>query len=132
MAGLAGLKYVCKKYEFEWDEGRAPLNEIVDNIFPILEELYSNIESESSYQAIKIKSIISTIFYISNQLFISNRYQSVDGLNILLQFFLRNIEAPIEPSLTTFIDDPDEIEKRSKDHNWKIWSTSMHFIFWMF
>lgn len=74
MAGLVGLKHVCKKYEFEWEEGRVPLNEIVDNIFPTLETLYTNIEAESSYQAIKIKSIISTIFYISNQLFISNRY----------------------------------------------------------
>jgi hypothetical protein len=74
MAGLTGLKYLCKKYEFEWDECRAPLNEVVDNIFPIIEELYSKIEGDYSFQAVKIKNIISTIFYVSNQLFISNRY----------------------------------------------------------
>lgn len=50
-AGLTALKYACKRFEFEFDSGRDPLNEIVDNIFPLIEALYGKIETDYSIQA---------------------------------------------------------------------------------
>ena len=39
-AALISLKYVCKVFEFEFDSGRDTLNDIADNLFPIIEVLY--------------------------------------------------------------------------------------------
>jgi hypothetical protein len=84
--GLYTLKSVCKRYEYEFKAKRDPLNEIVDELFPRLEEIASNSLSDNSDQGCRLKNLIGQCFYIANQLILCNRYISHDALDSLVTF----------------------------------------------
>ena len=65
---------MCRHFEYEFEEGRNPLNEIADNLFPRIEEIFSNLMANNSIQSTMIKNKIAKILYISNQLSLCNRY----------------------------------------------------------
>ena len=101
-------------------------------MFPLIEKLYEWIADDNSVEAANIKSKICVIFYVSNQINICARYNSPEGLNTLINFYLSNLTAPIDDHLTSLTEDLNEIEKWWKNPHWKVWSTSMHFMFWVF
>ena len=51
LLGLESLLSVCKRYEFEHDKGRDALNEIVDTLFPKIEEIALQVKENTSHEA---------------------------------------------------------------------------------
>ena len=69
MTGLLALQCLVKKYEFELEEERTPLYDIMQQTFGIVGNLINNyigLETQSAYEMLYI---ISKIFYLSNQLY---------------------------------------------------------------
>lgn len=66
MTGLLSLKGLVKKYEYEMEEERKPLQEIIKQNFPILGALVDALLKETSELALEMLHIICKIFYISN------------------------------------------------------------------
>ena len=60
LTALENLKPICRIYEFEYKTKRKQLEEIVDNIFPRLEEIISQIEQNTSVKAFDICSFPNT------------------------------------------------------------------------
>lgn len=69
MTGLQALKGLCKKYEYELDESREPLYDIIAQSFGILGGLINQLINVDSEQALEVLSLICKIFYVSNQLY---------------------------------------------------------------
>jgi hypothetical protein len=67
ISGLRALKEVLRAYEFEIDEERKPIYQIVDLFFPQLEKLIQYVTSGNSANQILLMHLISKIFFISNQ-----------------------------------------------------------------
>ena len=51
LLGLETLRSVCKRYEYEYEAKRNPLNEIIDTLFPKIEEIASQIQDNPSHDA---------------------------------------------------------------------------------
>lgn len=130
--GLYCLKSVCKRYEYEFNLKREPLNEIVDELFPKCEEIANSVLSDNSDQGCRLKNVIGQWFYIANQLFLTNRYKTPESLESLIAFSKTWLEAEIDENLTTKTDDIETINQRWKTQQWKLKQTSMHFLFRMF
>jgi len=56
--GLYTLKSVCKRYEYEFNVKREPLNEIADELFPRCEEIVNEVLSDNTNQGCRLKNII--------------------------------------------------------------------------
>ena len=66
-AGLLGLLALTSRYEFELDEEREPLQEIVQQSFNRLGGLVNDIASNlNNDDALYMLNIICKIFYVSN------------------------------------------------------------------
>ena len=66
MTGLQGLKGLCKKYEYELDDSRQPLYDIISSSFGILGGLVNQLINIDNEQALEVLSLICKIFYVSN------------------------------------------------------------------
>lgn len=64
MSGLRALKSIFQAFEFEIKEERQPLHELVNNFFPILEQLLT---SEAITNSPPFMTVIAKIFYMSIQ-----------------------------------------------------------------
>lgn len=103
-AGLLGLLALTSRYEFELDQDREPLQEIVQSSFSVLGGLVNDIASNlTNDDALYMLNLICKIFYVSNQLQMS-RYL-LNKLNIepwiLLFKTILNMDAKPEHSLPT-------------------------------
>ncbi len=87
ISGLRALKELLRAYEFEIDEERKPIYQIVDLFFPVLEKLIQYVTTANSPNQILLMHLISKIFFLSNQ---------VTNLLIILQY---NLQIVICPSL---------------------------------
>jgi len=130
--GLYTLKSICKRYEYEFNTKRDPLDEIVDELFPRCEEIANEVISDCSDQGCRLKNVIGQCFYISNQLSLCNRYKSTETLDSLVAFFKTCLEADIDTSLTSKTESIAVIDERIKSQQWKLKETSMHFLFRIF
>jgi hypothetical protein len=65
--GLIALKEIVHKFEYEFSEHRLPLQEIVNKLFPRIEEIFTNLIEINTDDAIKAKNIILQTFYLANQ-----------------------------------------------------------------
>ncbi|CAI2372071.1 unnamed protein product [Moneuplotes crassus] len=125
--GIESLGSVCRRYEHEYDKARDPLNEIVNTLFPKLEEIFGKIQDNSSAVANLIKFKIAELFYLTNHLEICKRYHGQEEFAKLMNFFKFIIEGNIDESLVTKTDDSDIIFKRKKSNEWKIKTIAMRF-----
>ena len=66
MTGLLGLKGLCKKYEYELEDERLPLYDIIAATFNILGALINQVLHMENEKAYEVLYIISKIFYVSN------------------------------------------------------------------
>lgn len=132
LTGLEALKSICKRFEFEYDIGRAPLDTIVNNLFPRLEqivELLSEINNSTSFE---IRYRIADLLYRANNISMSSRYNTPEGFDKLVGFYKYALELPIDDSYTKPTEDTDEIAHLKAKPEWKLKSVSMHFFFRMF
>ena len=71
LTGLLGLKSLCKKYEYELDDTRGPLYEIIGQTFGILGNLINlviNLNNDFSFEALYlICKIFFIFFYMTSQ-----------------------------------------------------------------
>ena len=109
--GLYTLKSVCKRYEYEFNTKREPLNEIADELFPRCEEIVNEVLSDNSDQGCRLKNVIGQWLYISNQLNLCTRYRTPESLDALIAFFKTWLEADIDEALTTKTESIDEIDE---------------------
>jgi len=65
ISGLRGLKSLLGVFEFELNENRKPLNQLIEKFFPVLEDLMGRVSSNSP-NYIYIMVLICKNFYIAN------------------------------------------------------------------
>jgi importin-7 len=132
LLGLESLKSVCKRYEFEYGVGRKPLDEIVNALFPRLEEIVGQVQENTSYVAFDIKHRIAELLFVVNQINVTERYSSKEGFQTLINFYQYALECTIDEGLISKTDDKDIIAKRKDRPEWKVKVVAMRFFFRMF
>jgi importin-7 len=121
MAGLLGLRGLVKKYEYEMDEERLPLYEIIKVTFGILGGLVNQVIAVDNEKAYQVVYLISKIFYLSNQLYICPYLAENQGANLepWILFFKTIMDRALPTELDSPNEDMDEIERRDKHICWK-------------
>jgi hypothetical protein len=68
-AGLQGLVSIVARYEYEMEEERNPLHELVTNVFPVLGSLVNNfLANKENPDAQHLIHLIAKVFYKANHL----------------------------------------------------------------
>jgi importin-7 len=120
LAGLMGLKGLVKKYEYEMEDERKPLYEIVEQTFGILGGLVNQVLSIENEKAYEIMYLISKIFYTANQLYVCPFFAgNPEALDPWIAFFKHLMDRPLPAELDSMVEDMDEIERRDKHICWK-------------
>lgn len=117
-AGLVALKEIVKRFEYEFKEKREPLNEIADNLFPILEKILENIISLDSDDSAKVKHVIIKIFFFANQVRLCKRY--IKDFDSFFNAIYETFTSKIPEELTQPTDDADVVAKYLKTDHWKM------------
>lgn len=110
MTGLLCLKGLVKKYEYELENERQPLFDIISQCFAILGGLVNqviNVESEKAYE---VMYLVCKIFYTANQLFICPYLTEGTNLDPWIQFFKTILDRPVPAELESYNEDMDVIE----------------------
>ena len=128
VTGLEALKSICKRYEFEYGKGRGPLEDIVENIFPRLEEIVSQIDDNSTIEAFDTKWRIADLLYTVNQVNICSRYKNLEGLDKLVNFYKYALDCPIGDDLVDKTEDTDTISHRRSRPEWKFKVVAIRFV----
>lgn len=76
ISGLLALRQIFQANEFMIDEERAPLNQLVEIFFPLLEQIMGDIAQTSSGNQILIMHLISKIFFSANNVRITRQSPS--------------------------------------------------------
>lgn len=132
VTGLEALKSICKRYEFEYGTNRNPLEEIVENIFPRLEEIVSQIGENSTIEAFDTKWRIADLLFTVNQVNICSRYKNLEGLDKLVNFYKYALDCPISEDLIAKTEDTDVISMRRSRPEWKFKVVAIRFFFRIF
>lgn len=129
---LFALRKVVKIYEFKHKEARLPLDNLIQAIFPTLQELMTQILENNSIEAAQVMRVCLKIFWSSTQYALPN-VQGVDVnlwfhiLGQLLDKKLPEASEGLEPS-----GQPQDIEERNNWPWWKVkkWTARIitHFI----
>jgi len=119
MTGLLGLKGLCTKYEYEMEDEREPLFQIIAATFGILGGLINQVLHMENEKAYEVLYIISKIFYVSNQLYICPFMTEGNNIDPWIAFFKTILDRPVPAELDSFVEDMDEIENRDKNIVWK-------------
>lgn len=113
--GLLALFSLVKKYEYEMEEDRDPLFEIVGQSFPILGSLIDQcLQNTSNETALKILYLICKVFYTSNQLVITPKLTEPGALDPWMTFFKTLLDMKVPEELCSFNEDKDVIQARDK------------------
>ena len=67
ISGLIALKEIVQANEYMIDEERAPLNNLVEVFFPLLESVMADVISNNPPNKTLIEHLISKIFYAANE-----------------------------------------------------------------
>ena len=114
------MKSLCKKYEYEMDESRAPLFDILGQTFDMLGGLVNQVINVESDFALEVLYLVCKIFYTSNQLYLCPFMTENHCLDPWIQFFKSVMDRPAPPELESFIEEMHAIEQRDKHIFWKI------------
>jgi hypothetical protein len=109
-----------KKYEFELEEDRIPLYNILGQSFEILGNLINSQIVQENQSAFEIIYLVSKIFYISNQLYMCPFLTENNAIDPWIQFFKTLLDKPLPQELEAFVEEMNEIEMRDKHILWKI------------
>lgn len=120
-AGLLGLQTLASRYEFELDEEREPLFEIIRSSFERLGLLVNDmINHQDNIDALHMMHLVCKVFYTCNQLQMCPYLMESNHLNPWMQFFKTIIDLPLPEALSAISTDPDEIQQKNKEIHWKI------------
>jgi hypothetical protein len=91
--GLLALLGLVKKYEYEMDEDREPLNQILSNSFGILGDLINMLIDHTQNEiALSILHLICKVFYVSNQLLLAPSLTQPGALDPWMGFFKKLLD----------------------------------------
>ena len=108
--GLLALFSLVKKYEYEMEEDREPLFEILKQSFGILGSLIDNLLTHQGNEtALRILHLICKVFYVSNQLILAPSLIAEGALEPWMQFFKTLMDMPVPAELSSFCEDMEEI-----------------------
>ena len=120
-AGLQGLFALTARFEFELDEDRDPLHEIIRESFSHLGSLVGQmLDHKNDADALYMLHLICKVFYVSNQLQMSPYLMDAENLDPWIHFFKTILDLPCPPDLSSSTEDPAEIDRREKHIFWKI------------
>jgi len=121
LTGCVALFCLAKKFEYELDEARQPLFDIMQQVSPtlgqIVEQYMSQIESEV---ALTILHQIVKIFYTANQLWICPFLKENNALAPWIHMCKIILDMPVPAALESPTDDIEEISQRDKSMLWKL------------
>ena len=117
--GLTALKEVIHRFEFEFRENRLPLQEIVNTLFPRIEEILVNLLENNSELAIKAKNIIMETLFLANNSRITDRYHSIENFSNLTKIIIKGFTQELPEEYTNWTENTTEIEKLQKCDFWK-------------
>lgn len=119
--GLQGLFALAARFEFELDEDRLPLHEIIKHSFQILGALVSQMmQHKDDPDALYMLHLICKVFYVSNQLQMCPYLMEAGHLDPWVQFFKAILDMECPAELATKTDDATEIDRREKHIFWKL------------
>lgn len=118
--GLIALKEIVHKFEFEFKERRKPLQELVDSIFPRIEEILLNLLEVDSEDAVRAKHIIIETFYLANQVKLCNRYHDTKKFDALMNLIVKLLTQELPSEFTQQTEDTEHISKLEKSNQWKL------------
>lgn len=114
-AGLQGLHALSARYEFELDEDRLPLHEIVKETFTNLCGLVNQmINNRDNEDALYMLHLVVKVFYKSNQLQVCPYLMEDNILDPWIEFFKTILDMPTPENLVAPTDNNDEIVQRNK------------------
>lgn len=109
------------RYEFELDEDREPLYEIVKGSFEKLGFLVNDmVNNITNVDALHMIHMVCKIFYSANQLLLCPSLMEGDNLNPWLLFFKTLMDMQLQPDQTTKTDDVDALNQLEKSVHWKV------------
>lgn len=124
---LTVAKALVSTYKRSLDQGRAPLEFIVENIFPFLENLLIGQMKIREGYSNKVCQIILSIFCMANWMQFT-RYLNEDKLRIWMVAVKLLLNREMPPELTNKLTNWDEMITRSNDPDWKIKSNCMKIV----
>lgn len=111
LTGCVALFCLAKKFEYEIDEGRQPIFEIMQQcnaqLGQICERYLAQLESET---ALTILCQVIKVFYTANQLMLCPYLKENNALAPWIQMFKIILEMPMPAQLESLTDEPEEIE----------------------
>ena len=133
LTGCVALFCLAKKYEYEMDEAREPLFEVMQQcsgtLGSICEQYMGQLDNETS---LTILHQIVKVFYTANQLFLSPHLKVEGGLTPWIQMFKILLDMPVPEHLESATDDIDTIASRDKHIIWKVKAQAARLTFRLF
>lgn len=109
-AGLQGLFALASRYQFEMDEEREPLHQIIKDSFSVLGNLVNDmINHKENEDALYMLHLICKVFYVSNQLQMCPYLMEGSNLDPWVQFFKTILDMPCPPHLSAVTTNSAEI-----------------------
>jgi len=127
-AGLIALKEVVHKFEFEFKDRRTPLQEIVDNLFPKIEDILTNLIEIHADDAVRAKNIVIETFFLANNVKLCNRYKEPAKFDALINLVSNVFTQELPAELTQHTEEVDQIEKLTKSNEWKLKTNCIKFL----
>lgn len=124
---LMVAKALVSTYKRSLDQERAPLEFIIENMFPMLENLLINEMKKNESYSSRICQIILSIFCMANWMQFA-RYLNADRLRIWMVAIKSLLNRPIAPELTSKITNWDDMINRAEDPEWKIKTNCMKIV----
>ena len=120
-AGVNSFLQVSKSFEFELDNQKMAYHIALGSIQEILENLIGNLLTnlKIDFAAILVKKLLK-IYNCSIQISIPKFYMDFNNLSKWFNFFKTILNSKLENGLDNKTDDPEEIDKRTKNVYWKI------------
>lgn len=119
--GLLGLFALAARFEFELDEDREPLFEIIKCSFEKLGNLVNDmVNNRDNPDALYMMHLVCKVFYVSNQLQVCPYLMEENALDPWIMFFKTILDMPIPDSLRSVTNETEEIIARDKSIFWKI------------
>lgn len=119
--GLLGLFALTSRYEFEMDEDRIPLFDIIQKSFNRLGELVNQmIANKENEDALFMMHLVCKVFYSSNQLQMCPHLMEENRLDPWIQFFKTILDMEVPANLSGATHETEEIIRRDKHIFWKI------------
>ena len=117
-AGLVALKEVTKRFEYEFNTKREPLNEIADNLFPTVEKILESVIENYSDDATKVKHVIMKTLFFANQAKICHRY--IKNFEVFMNIIYQVLMSTMPEELKQLTEDTEMINKYLKSDHWKM------------